>query len=121
MGAPVDWQDEHGYAPLHGASEYGHTEIVVLLAELMRKLKCDLNVTGKYGNTPLIWAAWGKSNILVARELVWSLCDLEIRNKAGKTAAEVAKEEGIDALAEYLASQAPREQVPLASLACATP
>ena len=53
----------------------------------------------------------------IARELAWSLCDLKIRNEEGKTAADVAKEKGRHALAEYLTNQAPREQVRLASCA----
>ena len=49
------------------------------------------------------------------RELAWSLCDLEIRNKEAKTAVNVAWGKGHRALALYLANQAPREQVRLAS------
>ena len=105
--------NEDGDTPLHWASGNGNTEIVMLLL----RNKCDVNVTTKKGNTPLAYAAWGNSTT-VARELVWSLCDLKIRNQKGKTAAEEAKERGYDALAEYLASQAPREQVRFASCAC---
>ena len=112
-GAPVDWQNEHGWAPLHEASGRGYLEIVMLLLEN----KCNLNVTDKYGSTPLIDAA-RNNNMTIARELVWSLSDLKIRNTVGKTAAEEAKERGYDALAEYLANQAPREQVRFASCAC---
>ena len=109
-GAPVDWQNPRsGRAPLHGASANGKTEIVMLLLEN----KCDTNATDKDGDTPLIWAAC-RNNMTIARELAWSLCDLKIRNKKGKTAAEVAKRKGHHALAEYLANQAPREQVRLA-------
>ena len=70
----------------------------------------------RYGWAPPHYAA-RNNNMTIARELAWSLCDLKIRNEEGKTAAEVAKEKGNDALAEYLASQAPREQVRLASCA----
>ena len=85
--------------------------------------KCDTNVTDDEGDTPLIWVAHNinssffLSHMIVARELVWSLCDLKIRNKKGKTAAEEAKERGRHDLAEYLANQAPREQVRFASRA----
>ena len=78
--------------------------------------KCDVNVTTKKGDTPLICAA-ENNNMTIARELAWSLCDLKIRNEEGKTAAEEAKERGHKHLAEYLANQAPREQVRLASCA----
>ena len=78
--------------------------------------QCDVNVTTKKRITPLIYAA-RHNNMTIARQLAWSLCDLKFRNKEGKTAAEVANKEGYDALAEYLANQAPREQVRLASCA----
>ena len=107
QGAPVDWQGGNGEAPLHLASgPNGNTEIVMLLLEN----KCDTNVATEKGDTPLMLAA-GMSNMTIARELSWSLCDLKIRNNNGKTAAQVAKNRGHDALAEYLANQAPREQV----------
>ena len=112
-GALVDWQDENGFAPLHWASYKGYLEIVMLLLEN----KCDANITDKDGNTPRIYAA-RKNNMTSARELVWSLCDLKIRDNKGKTAAEEAKEHGKHDLAEYLAKQAPREQVRFASCAC---
>ena len=112
-GALVDWQNEYGSAPLHITSYKGYVEIVMLLLEN----KCNLNITTtEYGDTPLICAAECNS-MTIARELAWSLCDLKIRNRKGKTAAEEAKECGNDALAEYLANQAPREQVRLASRA----
>ena len=104
------------YYPERVVSKHDRTDMMLLLIEN----KCDANVADAGGDAPLILAA--RNNYLtIARELVWSLCDLKIRNKTSKTPAEVAKEKGHDALAEYLASQAPREQVPLPSLACATP
>ena len=74
---------------------------------LLLKNKCDTKVADDDGNTPLILAA-KHNNMTVARELAWSLCDLKIPNKEGKTAAEVAKKWGHKHLAEYLANQAPR-------------
>ena len=75
-GAPVDWQDEYGYAPLHEASINGHTEIVMLLLEN----KCNLNVTDKYGYTPLILAAY-YNKMDTVRALVEAGCDITIRGK----------------------------------------
>ena len=87
-------------------------ETVMLLLEN----QCDINVTDNDGNTPLHLAVhW--NNVPVARLLVWSLCDLKICNAEGKIAAEMTEEIASYALAEYLASQAPREQVRLASRA----
>ncbi len=98
-GAPVDWQNGFGRAPLHWASIFGHTEIVTLLLEN----KCDANITGKDGNTPLILAA-AQNKMDTVRALVEAGCDIAIRNKENKTAAEWAKEEGRHAIAEYLRS-----------------
>ena len=94
------------------ASLNGHTEIMMLLLEN----KCDANVTDKRGDTPLILAAY-HNKMTIARELAWSLGDLKIPNKEGKTAAERANYGRGGPIAEYLANEAPREQVRLASCA----
>ena len=115
-GAPVDWRygnrcswESHkdtGNAPLHRASRYGHTEIVMLLLEN----KCNTNVTDKYGNTPLILAArFNKMDTV--RALVEAGCDITIRGDKNKTAAEWARLKGYPAIAEYLTNEAPRVQV----------
>ena len=112
-GAPVDWQDGSGRAPLHYASARGYTEIVMLLLEN----KCNINITTNDGNTPLIWAAcWDKMDTV--RALVKEGCDITFRGVRNKTAAEWAKESGHHALAEYLSNQTPLEQVRLASRVC---
>ena len=105
-GAPVDWQDVDGCTPLHGASVYGHTEIVMLLLEN----KCDAKITDKKGNPPLIWAA-RNNNMDTVRALVEAGCDITIRGGKNKTAAEWAKQIGHHATEEYLANEAPRVQV----------
>ncbi len=102
-GAPVDWQDEDGKAPLHGASINGNTEIVMLLLEN----KCDVNITNKLGDTPLTEAAY-YNKMGKVRALVEAGCDITIRNKKGKTAAEIAKKNGNHDIAEYLTKEAPR-------------
>ena len=105
-GAPVDWQEEDGWAPLHEASGRGRTEIVMLLLEN----ECDPNITDENGDTPLIWAA--RTNKMdTVRALVEAGCDITIRGDKNKTAAERAKEWGNFAVAEYLTNEAPRVQV----------
>ena len=105
-GAPVNWQTVRGSAPLHFASIWGHTATVMLLIEN----KCNLNVTDKLGNTPLICAAlYNKMDTV--RALVEAGCDITIRGEDNKTAAEVARQEGNHAVAEYLTNEAPRVQV----------
>ena len=74
------------------------------------RIRRDVNVTNKDGCRLCTPIAILSSRLPIARELTWSLCDLKIRGKEGKTAAEKAKEEK-HALAEYLANHAPREQV----------
>ena len=99
-GVPVDWQNRHGHAPLHMASLFGHTEIVMLLHEN----KCNLNITTRKGNTPLIEAAYdGKMGAV--RALVEAGCDITIRGYENKTAAERASHDrGTGPIAEYLRS-----------------
>ena len=106
-GAPVDWQDPvFGWAPLHTASNDGNADIVMLLLEN----KCNLNVTTKMGDTPLILAA-KCDKMLTVCALVEAGCDITIRDNKNKTAAEWAKMLGYHALAEYLTNEAPRVQV----------
>ena len=106
-GVPVDGQNEIGDSPLHGASKYGHTEIVMLLLEN----KCKLNITNCSGDTPLINAAyWNKMDTV--RALVEAGCDITIRNEKKMTAAERANlDKGTGPIAEYLTNEAPRVQV----------
>ena len=77
---------------------------------LLLKNKCKLNVTNKYGSTPLINAA-RRNKMDIVRALVEAGCDITVRNDEGKTAAERAKQMRNDALAEYLTNEAPRVQV----------
>ena len=101
-GAPVDWQDGDGWAPLHYASLYGYTEIMMLLLEN----KCDINITNKAPRTPLILAAvWNKMDTV--RALVEAGCDITIRGDKNKTAAKWAKQRGYPAIAKYLTYEAP--------------
>ena len=99
-GAAVDWQDEVGNSPLHGASFNGLADIAMLLI----KNKCNLNATDKNGDTPLIYAAYN-NKMAIVRILVVALCDVTIRS-GNKTAAEWAKERGNHAIAEYLTNEA---------------
>ncbi len=119
MGAPIDWQDQNGYAPLHVASISNN----IVCMRLLIKSKANPNIKNRRGDTSLLCAAQ-KHKMIAVRELVWSLCDLEIPNNEGKTAAKkakekrprdireyLAKESGHMGLAEYLTNEAPREQV----------
>ena len=105
-GAPVDWQDGIGRAPLHWASQNGHMEIVMLLLEK----KCNIDITDKLGNTPLFYAAVGDKMDTV-RALVEAGCDITIRDNVNRTAVEVAKQRGHHATEEYLTNEAPRVQL----------
>ena len=78
--------------------------------ELLIENKCDINITTKSRNTPLIYAAYhGQMGNVCA--LVEALCDIRICNDERKNAEEVARERGHHAIAEYLANEAPRVQV----------
>ena len=75
---------------------------------LLLENKCDVNITNKCGNTPLIYAAL-HNNMDTVRALVEAGCDITIRDNGykNKTAAERAREKGNDAIAEYLTTEAP--------------
>ena len=77
---------------------------------LLLEHKCDINVEEKHGNTPLMWAA-SSNQMDNVRALVEAGCDITIRDYVSKTAAEKAKKHGHQAIAEYLANEAPRVQV----------
>ena len=77
---------------------------------LLHENKCNLNVTDKGGDTPLIWAA-DDNNMDTVRALVEAGCDITIRGDENKTAAEWATLSGNPAIAEYLTNEAPRVQV----------
>ena len=68
---------------------------------LLLENKCNLNITNEHGNTPLILAA-RNNRMDTVRALVEAGCDITIRGKGNKTAAERAKERGHHAIEEYL-------------------
>ena len=98
-GAPVDWQNESGWAPLHGASNHGHTEIVMLLIEH----KCNINAIEEDAFTPLMYAA-RKNHFEIVHRLVAAGADTSMRSHENKTAAEIARGCGHENIAEYLAT-----------------
>ena len=73
------------------------------MVTLLLANKCDPNATNEWGNTPLMYAArYDKADTV--RALVEAGCDIAIRSKANKTAAEQAKESGNPGLADYIAN-----------------
>ena len=94
-GAPTDWQNQYGNAPLHGASLNGNEDTVRLLIER----NANLNIANKCGTTPLIFAA-RTNKVAILRLLVEAGADTTIRgsdNHCGlknKTALEWAKHSG---------------------------
>ena len=96
-GAPVEYQDRLGYAPLHWASNNDMAEIIMLLLEN----KCNMNVTTKSGDTPLLHAALN-NHMDAVRALVEAGCDITIRGYRNMTAAEFARDLGYHAISEYL-------------------
>lgn len=100
--APINWQNEDGSTPLHGASGEGNSSIVMLLLEH----KASINIRDEKGDTPLLWAAyWG--HMPIVRALIEAGSDIGIRGEEAKTAAEWAKEKENDVVAKYLTDEAP--------------
>ena len=72
---------------------------------LLLEIKCNLNATDKFEDTPLILTA-SNDKMDTVRALVEAGCDITIRGEKNKTAAEWAKEKGRHAIAEYLTNEA---------------
>ena len=106
-GTPGDIQLRCGKTAVHWAAESRSHEIIRVLVES----NANINTVDQNGETPLFFAA-RNADCEVARELVWGLCDITIRNKEGKTAADVVKEHFMSwrNLEPYLRVEAPREQ-----------
>ena len=72
---------------------------------LLLENKCNPNVTYENGDTPLIYAALSNKMDTV-RALVEGGCDITIRGRENKTAAERARQYRYHAIAEYLTNEA---------------
>ena len=106
--ASVNLIDENWRTPLDHASAKGNIDITRLLITS----KANLNkATNMYFRTPLIIAA-RLNHMTIVRLLVESGADTTIRCIEKKTAAEWAKEEGHDSVAEYLVNDAPCVHAP---------
>jgi ankyrin repeat protein len=106
-GADVDAIDRFGQSALMIASQRGHLEVVRLLIEA----GADLDRTAKFGLSATMLAVVN-GHELVAREL--GAAGAEIRTVgsgapgfARKTAAALARDRGLDALAEALSPPEP--------------
>ncbi|XP_059970008.1 protein phosphatase 1 regulatory subunit 12A isoform X3 [Mesoplodon densirostris] len=89
-----------GGTALHVAAAKGYTEVLKLLIQA----GYDVNIKDYDGWTPLHAAAhWGKEE--ACRILVDSLCDMEMVNKVGQTAFDVADEDILGYLEELQKKQ----------------
>ncbi|XP_023594652.1 protein phosphatase 1 regulatory subunit 12A isoform X4 [Trichechus manatus latirostris] len=89
-----------GGTALHVAAAKGYTEVLKLLIQA----GYDVNIKDYDGWTPLHAAAhWGKEE--ACRILVDNLCDMEIVNKVGQTAFDVADEDILGYLEELQKKQ----------------
>lgn len=79
-----------GTSPLMLASHWGHTEVVRLL---LKQGTRGLNLKNNYGNTPLHFAAYSgrEENVII---LLSYNADRTIKNNEGKTAEDMARENG---------------------------
>jgi ankyrin repeat protein len=102
-GADVDALDRFGQSALMLAAQRGHLEVVRVLI----RSGADLDKTAKYGMSAAMLAAVNRHDS-VARALAEAGADLRIRGSgapgfAGKTAAQLARDQGLEALADDLA------------------
>lgn len=101
-GADIDAKDKYGQTALMLASPRGHEAIVRRLIDA----GADLNVTAKWGLSAVMLAVVNHRPV-IAEALAKAGADLSLRGKGeggfyGKTAAELARENGQVELADYL-------------------
>jgi len=100
QGVPVDCRDKEERTPLMEAADRGHVEIVKLLLDR----GANANAVDVDGETATIAATYA-DQLEVVQILRSHGADLKIPNNQGRTALDIAKDGGADALASYLAAQ----------------
>lgn len=73
-------------------------------AEVLLKYRADPNNSGN-SNFPLLTLAVETSDLDTIRMLVEAKADINLKNKYGQTALDVAKDVGVDDIVDYLISQ----------------
>jgi hypothetical protein len=101
-GAAIDSLDGHGQSALMLAARSGHLEAVRVLVEA----GANLDVTAKFGLSALMLAVVNEHDA-IARVLAAAGADLSLRGTGapgfhGQTAADLARERGLDQLAAEL-------------------
>ena len=90
-------QDDVGRTPLHFAIAFGHEKV----ARRLMKEGADLAIVDEKGNTPLHYAA-GYGYEAIVEALIARGADKKAVNSDGRTAADVAKLNSLDDIAELL-------------------
>ncbi len=95
-GCPLEARDQHGRTALHWAAWQGYSRFTDVLGvsgaviQVLLDAKADFNATDSTGRTPLHYAAeMGYEPVVLA--LVQAGADQTIRDKAGKTSAQLAE------------------------------
>ena len=96
-GANVNYKNNHQESAILIQAFNGHIEIVNLLLSY----GANINDTDKYGDTPLMVAIRNGQLEMAKLLLVKPGIDVSIKNKEGKEALSVAKEEDYDELVEF--------------------
>lgn len=102
QGHPVDSRDQYGQTALMLAALHGHTAV----AELLLANRADPDVTAKFGLSALMLAIINRHTV-IAEGLIDAGADPSLRGTgapgfAGKTAGDLARDAGLDALADSL-------------------
>ena len=104
-GGFVDCRDNMERTPLMEAAEGGHAEVV----ELLLNRGANVNAVDVDGETAAITATYA-DHLDVLKILHSHGADLEIRNEQGRTALDIVKDGGSNALASYLGAQSSQGQ-----------
>ena len=111
----INDKDEHGYTALHYVAplslEFDIQTIGLIVIAIRDYPSVDLNLTDRYGNSPLHWAAWFGNEAMVywllfiagiSEVLETKNIKLNAQNKYGETALHYAGKLGRDLCTEWL-------------------
>jgi hypothetical protein len=93
----INYQDEHGFAPLHFAAQNDQQTVTVLLIAA----RCNIDLQDKDGTSP-IHIATGKGHKSVMKHLIAGRCNVDLQNKNGVTPLHAAAGAGYEIVTKHL-------------------
>ena len=107
-GGDVNWVGANGLTALHYSAMNGHLEVMKLLIASGARLDAPTN--DEYGVTALHMAA-RTGYLLIVSALVEAGADIHIKEKKGRTALDIARDDGYPDIVELLTNKAEEQRV----------